>query len=466
MARGATHVLGLDIGTQTIKAVELRLSGPDVVLEGRPAVIATPPNSVVGGRVVDEEAVSQAISEAASEYGFSVKKVVASVGGETDVAVRIAELPRMEPKELDEAVQWELDRQTPFAVDQVIYDFEAVEHPGVGPESENMEVLLAVAQEDMVNAHAETILGAKMTPVAIDVEPLALGRALVELGDEAAMQSTVVIVNIGHTGSLISIFCQGVPVFIRTIPSAGEALTAAIRQNAQLGEEDAERAKRQFADVTGLFAYEEEEGEFEEEEDDFIEEATDSVFELSDSEVAEEVDEGAEDTDAMATRLDVDAQSYELPPDQPVEAEPADEHEPGGEAEAQAPEEVGEPAATEEAAEEAEPIAEEEQWARQQISEALVGPLTELATELQRSIQHYQRQHRQEQISTIILSGGSAGVPGLAEFLAAEVGIPAKVADPFANIQFDPDEVSKAYLRDVGPTVSIAVGLALRDMLD
>ncbi len=460
MARGATHVLGLDIGTETIKAVELRLSGPDIVLEGRPAIIPTPPNSVVGGRVVDEEAVSEAISEAASEYGFSVKKVVASVGGETDVVVRIAELPRMEAKELDEAVQWELDRQTPFAVDQVIYDFEAVQHPGVSPESENMEVLLAVAQEDMVNAHAETILGARMTPVAIDVEPLALGRALVELGDETTMQSTVVIVNIGHTGSLISIFCQGVPVFIRTIPTGGEALTAAVRQNVQLAEQDAERAKRQFADVTGLFAYEEEEGEFADEEGDFMDEATDSVFELSDSEVAEEVDEGAEDTDDMATRLDVDAQSYELPPDQPVEAEP------GAEAAVAAPEESGEPAATEAAVAEAEPLSEEEQWAQQQVSEALIDPLTELATELQRSIQHYQRQHRQEQISTIILSGGSASIPGLTEFLGAEIGIPAKIADPFARIQFDPDEVSEAYLRDVGPAVSIAVGLALRDMLD
>ena len=204
MARGATHVLGLDIGTQTIKAVELRLSGQDVVLRGRPVIVQTPPNSVVGGRIVDDVAVRDAILDALSESRFGIKKAIVSVGGDTDVVVRIAEMPRMEPKELDDAVQWELDRQTPFPIDQVVYDFQPVEHPGVGPESENMEVLLAVAQEDMVNAHAETVMAAKLTPVAIDVEPLALGRALIEMGDETLMQTTVVIVHIGHTSSLIS----------------------------------------------------------------------------------------------------------------------------------------------------------------------------------------------------------------------------------------------------------------------
>jgi len=455
--------LGLDIGTQAIKAVELRLSGQDVVLRGRPAVIPTPPNSVVGGRVVDEEAVSQALMDAFSEYHFGVKKVVASVGGDTDVVVRIAELPRMEAKELDEAVQWELDRQTPFPVDQVIYDFQAIEHPGASPQAENMEVFLAVAQEDMVNAHAEAIMAAKLVPVAIDVEPLALGRSLIELGDEALLQSTVVVVNIGHTSSLIAIYCQGVPVFTRTIPTAGDALTTAVRQRLQLAEQDAERAKRQFADVTGMLG----EGEYEDElgdEDeavssDFMEEGTDSVFELSDSEVAGELEEEADDADAMATRLDMDAQAYELPPDQTAEPE-EEEYRLPGEEEEEAVE------GAEAGAEEAEPVPEEVRQAREQVSEALFDVLNELATEVRRSVQHYQRHHRQEQISALLLSGGSAVMCGLADFLGAEVGLPARVADPFANIQIDADEVSEAYLHDVGPAVSIAVGLALRDMID
>lgn len=446
MARGATHVLGLDIGTQTIKAVELRLSGQDVVLRGRPVVVQTPPNSVVGGRIVDDVAVRDAILEALSESRFGIKKVIVSVGGDTDVVVRIAEMPRMEPKELDDAVQWELDRQTPFAIDQVIYDFQPVEHPGIGPESENMEVLLAVAQEDMVNAHAETVMAAKLTPVAIDVEPLALGRALVEMGDESLMQTTVVIVHIGHTSSLISIFCQGQPVFIRTIPTAGEAFTTAVRQSMQLSQDDAERAKRQFADMTHVEGLESEEEEYDEESD-MLEHATDSVFELSDAEMAEQLEQ-ADDVDEMATRLDVDAQAYELPPEPDTTLTPP----------------TGKP--DEQAEEQGEPEPDEVRWAKEHISDALVDPLSELGTEIRRSVQHYQRGHRNEQISKLLVSGGSAAIPGLAGFLEAEIGIVTEVANPFLNIETDPDDASAAYLHDIGPAVAIAVGLALRDMTD
>jgi type IV pilus assembly protein PilM len=452
MARGATHVLGLDIGTQTIKIVELRLSGQDVMLVGQPAIIPTPSGSVVGGRVVDEEAVSQALLEAASEYRFGVKKVVASVGGDSDVVVRIAELPRMETRELNEAVTWELERQTPFPVDQVVYDFQPVDHPGADPASPNMEVFLAVAQEEMVNAHAETLMTSKMVPVAIDVEPLALGRALVELGSDAVMQSTAVVVHMGHTHTLICIFCQGVPVFTRTIPTAGEAFTAAIRQRLGLSEIDADRAKRRFADVSDVVPYDDF-GEHDEEDDDdggLLDAEDESIFEVSDADADLDAGHDMDSTDDMATHVDVDTQAYELPPEPPTADDTAtvmsEESKASGE--------------------QADPESDDERLASEHVSDALVDAITELATELQRSIQHYRRQHRRENISTIILSGGTASMRGIAEFITAETGIPVQVANPFANIRGNPAQVSEAYLRDVGPTVSIAVGLALRDILD
>ncbi len=451
MARGATHVLGLDIGTQTIKVVELRLSGQDVVLVGQPAIVPTPTGSVVGGRVVDEEAVSQALMQAVSEHRFGVKKVVASVGGDTDVVVRIAEMPRMEARELDEAVQWELERQTPFPVDQVIYDFKPVEHPGADPASPNMEVFLAVAQEDMVNAHAETMMTSKMVPVAIDVEPLALGRALVELGGDALMQSTAVVVHIGHTHALICIFCQGVPVFTRTIPTAGEVFTAAIRQRLGLSELDADRAKRRFADVSDVIPYDDygDHGLDDDDSGGMLAAGDDSIFEVSDADSSVEADMGLDSTDDIATHVDVDTQAYELPPEPSASDETA-VHAPT----------VGDPTDA------ADPVTEDERLASEHVSDALVDSITELATELQRSIQHYRRQHRRENISTIILSGGTASMRGLSEFITAETGVPTQVANPFSSIRTNPTHVSDAYLRDVGPAVSVAVGLALRDILD
>jgi len=491
MARGATHVVGLDIGTQTIKLVELRLSGTEVVLVGRPVVIPTPPDSVVDGRVVDEDAVSEAIREAVAEYGLGTKKVITSVGGQSNVDVRIPELPRMDENELEEGVRWELDRQSRFPVEEIIYDFQPINHRGVDPQSENMEVLLAIAHEEMVNSHAETILSARLNPIAIDVEPLALGRSLVELGPEELMQSTVVNVNIGHSGSLISIFCQGVPVFIRNVPTGGEVLTTAVRESVQLTQQDAERAKRQFADMAILASFEGEEGEeYEDYEDEsgsdtFLDEDSDSVFELSDgdAEYAEEFAETGDATDEMATRVDIDAQAYELPPDETAAAEKEQTEDEAEAVSAETeiaplpPEEMDEKNEDEQAVPVAEAdltedvpsdIPEDVRWACEPVSEAMLDALSELANDIRLSVQRYQNEHRNEHISKIIFSGGSASMRGLAQFMEIEIGmgIPTEVSNPWTNIEIDTDSVSETYLTEIGPTASIAVGLALRDMLE
>jgi type IV pilus assembly protein PilM len=101
-----------------------------------------------------------------------------------------------------------------------------------------------------------------------------------------------------------------------------------------------------------------------------------------------------------------------------------------------------------------------------QVYEAIAQTLIDLATEVRRSLDFYRRNHRNEDISRILLSGGTASMPGLADFVGGELGMPVEVADSFEHVTVDEDEVSRAYLRDVSPLCVVAVGLAMRDMLD
>ncbi len=368
MPRGAAHALGLDIGTHAIKAVELRRTGEGIELVGTPAVVATPPGSVSNGVIVDGGQVSEALAQMVKTYGFTTRQVIVSVGGESSVVVRIASMPRMEPKELDDAMQWELERQVPFPVDQVIFDYEVIDIPGQTGE-DNIDVFLAVAQEDMVDAHVEAIMGAKLTPIHIDVEPLAIGRALVHASDNGYRDQTVLLVHIGANSTGIYIVSNGWMNFVRTLPTAGSAFTAAISENILGDEEQAERAKRQFADLT------------------------------------EAATEESEETGDVAQ-------------------------------------------------------------AQTAIQEAISEALFDLSTEVGRSLEFYRRQHRDAQISAILLCGGSAVIPGLAEFIQNETGVTTEVANPYQHLICDTQQVSKSYLADVGPATVVAVGLAMRDMLE
>lgn len=454
MARGQHHVIGLDIGNCSIKAVELQRAGAGVQLLGRPVIVPTPERSVEGGVIVDSAAVADALREAVEAGGFKTKKVIASVGGESSVVVRISEVPRMSGKELEEAIQWELDRQTPFPVDQSTYDYQVIEAPDADPNAQNIEVLIAVAQDDMVNSHVNTIMSARLTPAAIDVEPLAIGRSLVGAAGGAFADQTVGIVHIGASGSTIMIVRKSLLSFVRQVPIAGNTMTQSIRQNFMGDERLSEQVKRAFSDLSeGMY---DQDGEYVGADgfgdgggDDVFgdeAEAVDSVFEPSDADIEAPGDQPFDLTEGAATQLDMTPPEEALPPAE-------------GGAEA-VPEEKG--------AEQAVAVerSQEEQATTEIVCEAIIPNLVDLANEIRRSLDFYRRQHRNEEVDRIILSGGTAVMPGLDTFIANEVGINAVLADPFSYLMVDTDELSPEYLRDIGPAMTVAVGLALRDMVD
>ncbi len=404
----ATHVLGVDIGNEVLKAVELRLTSQGIEMLGVPAIMPTPRGSVAGGVIVDTNAVAEALGTMVSSGGFGTKQVVASVGGDTSCVVRIADMPRMTGKELAEAIQWELDRQTPFPVDNAIYDYQAIEHPDLPEDEQNMQVLIAVAQDEMVNAHVEALMAAKLTPVAIDIEALAISRALINSANGTYADQTVVLCNIGATNTGIYIVRKGLLNFARSIPTAGQTLTTAIRQNLAENDEQAEQFKRQFADLTAAYGgYAPAAGE----------PAPEAGILVEEGDLARVEEEEAVETPA-------------------VEPQPAAE------------------------------ATEETNLAKQEVYEAISPVVLDLATEIRRSIEYYRRQHRNEEIDRILICGGTALIPGLAEFIAGETGVVTEVANPFEHISVEQDEATAAYLRDTGALAVVATGLAMRDMID
>lgn len=440
MAKGATHVLGLDIGNDSIKLVELNLTRAGVRLASEPAIVPTPSGAVSGGVVVDPASLSEALRAVMAEKKVGTRKVVASVGGDTSVVARVFPMPRMSGKELDEAMQWELDRQTPFPVDQVIFDFAPLPAAEGAPETDNMEVFLAVGQEDMINAHVQVLQGAKLTPVHIDVEPLALGRALLGLPGGEYLERSVILIDLGATFTGIYIYRAGWPAFLRTIPTAGESLTDAIRESLGLSREQAEQAKRSFSDLSGMVYEAPAEGPMDEESAASPSGVFDSLYEESTTS-HEAAPPLAEELETIpATELEMEA------PPAPAPAAP----------QPTAPAAPAAPAVT---------YPPEVQHARGVVSEAVGQRIYDLVTEIGRSLDFYRRQHRNEVLAEIILVGGSANLPGLAPLIGAETGIATRVGNPFDYIESDGD-IPREYLRDIGPNMAVAVGLALRDMID
>lgn len=447
MARRHSHVLGLDIGSDSTKIVETRVTRDGAELVGMPTVLKTPPQTVQGGVVVEPQAIGAAIKE--NLAGFGTKKCVVSVGGQSSLVVRISEMPQMSEGDLKEAIQWELERQTTFPPDQVIYDYCVIERPDTPEDAPNMEVLLAAAHEDLINAHVEAVHAAGLQPVGIDIEPLALSRALVNVFGEQYIDQAIAVLNVGNTLCDITIIRRGLLSFVRSIPTAGESITRAISQAFVVDTEEAERIKRQHAQLDGGLA-----GSYAQPaapaaaapdtgsldlgtpapgyatgtEDD-----TDApMFELSSTDEVSTQDQ-VEVTGERVTHLELDDTAVPPPP-AAGEASVVTTAQPGGAS------------------------------ISQQVHDAIAPIVGELTTELRRSLDFYRRQHRNEAIDRILIAGGSAAIPGICEFVVADLGIPTQVADPFAGLISAPESAPE-YLRDLGPLCAIATGLALRDVV-
>ncbi len=86
----------------------------------------------------------------------------------------------------------------------------------------------------------------------------------------------------------------------------------------------------------------------------------------------------------------------------------------------------------------------------------------DLASEMVRSLDFYTTNHASYPVQKLLLSGGTALVPGIATELEQRLGIEARVLNPFSTIKASRRKFDLDYLNRVGPMMMVPIGLALR----
>lgn len=242
-------MVGLDIGTDSIKVAEAKIAKDGITITG--VGIARTPQGVIENEViVDPVGLGNAIKALLAESGIKTKKCVSSVSGASQVVVRVISVPKMKREELAETMKWEVERHVPFSPQEVVMDFQPLDKPSQDPDAPEMEVLLAVAQQQLIDSHVEALLAAGLQPMAIDIEPLAASRSLIDLSQNGAMGETVGIVNIGSTRTDLGVFENGLLAFPSPpLGVAGVNFTREISEALGQTLDQAEVTKREFAAV-------------------------------------------------------------------------------------------------------------------------------------------------------------------------------------------------------------------------
>jgi len=240
--RKVKAVIGLDIGSSAVKAIELKVSGKGfkvVAFASEPV----PPDSIVDGAIIDGTAVADAIRRLfENNKAFKTKDVAASLSGNA-VIVKKINLPVMTEAELAESIYWEAEQYIPFDIQDVSLDYQILD-PGTGPDSKGtMDVLLVAAKKEKIADYTGVIAQAGRVPVVVDVDAFAMQNAY-EINYGLDPQAVVVLLNAGASAININILSGEQSLFTRDISIGGNAYTEAVQKELNLPFESAEQLKR------------------------------------------------------------------------------------------------------------------------------------------------------------------------------------------------------------------------------
>jgi len=230
-------LIGIDIGSHSIKLLELTRSGSGAKLV-RFAYVPLPPEAIVQGSFMNAPAISEAIREAYDKAGFKAKDVAASVSGHSVIVKRIS-LPRQSAEELSETIRWEAEQYIPFDINEVHLDYQILQEATV---DDQMDVLLVAAKKDLIDDYTSVITESGLNLAVMDVDAFALGN-MYEFNYDIPEDKAVALVNIGASVININVITNKIPIFTRDITSGGNHYTEEVQKSLGISFEEAEQIK-------------------------------------------------------------------------------------------------------------------------------------------------------------------------------------------------------------------------------
>lgn len=335
--------IGIDIGTSSIKLIELGKEGNSVELVAAGSV-PMPPKAMSTSLQADTEAVAVAVRKLMKDTNTKTQEVTIALP-ESKVFTRVIEVPQLSQRELASAIKWEAEQYIPLPLEEVNVDYTVLrEAKDTG--TNKMEVLLVAAPKTLVDRYFSIAELADFTIIAAETEIIATSRAVAR-----SIQSikTVMVVSLGAQTTDIAVLKGGVLVFTRSVGSGGEAITRAIAQSLDFPISQAEEYKRTY----GL------------------------------------------SKDKLEGKIMIAAK----------------------------------------------PI------------------MDTIVTEMKRSMAFFEEKYASQHVETILLSGGTARIPGMVVYLAEALNFEVQLANPWVGITKD---TRFNVLNTEGPNFCVAVGLALR----
>jgi type IV pilus assembly protein PilM len=229
------QVVGLDIGSSSLKAAELRPArkgGYELVSLG---VEELAPECIVDGVIISKIPVSDAINRIFTRHNIKNGRVTTSISGHSVIVKKIA-LPVQSDEDLAESIRWEAEQCNDIA--DVNLDYQVLgENTGTG----NLDILLVAVKKDKITDYTSVIKMAGKVPVLVDVDAFALQNAY-EANYQPSGKNTVALLDIGARTMTINIVSGMDFLFTRDV-GVGASVYEFLQKEFNLGFSQAQALK-------------------------------------------------------------------------------------------------------------------------------------------------------------------------------------------------------------------------------
>ncbi len=248
------NCLGIDIGTSSIRIIELSSSGKKKKLENygelSAEVFSKKPFKVLqqNSSLLSNTDITEAILAILSETKMKTKKAVFSISDFSSFFTWFT-LPWMNKEELPDAVRYEARQHIPFPLSEVVLDWQIIKEPSPRQEKKNLKILLVSVPKEVIEQYREVASLVHLELFALEAEVFGLCRALIKdkmFSLQSEEQGTVAIVDIGSQSTTASVIDRGVLKRSHSFDIAGNELTHALSKSLGLERKKAEEIKQKY----------------------------------------------------------------------------------------------------------------------------------------------------------------------------------------------------------------------------
>lgn len=233
-------VFGFDIGRSSIKLMQIEHGSKVATVVGYGAS-SFDPKAIKNGVIVDPETIIKTAHKLISSEmvgALTTRRAAVSLPNEYSFN-RAITLPKMDKKDLAQAVKLEVDQSIPLPIDKLYYDFAITETL----EDSSQEIQIVACPKDIADSYLGVFEALGLEIALIESNISAVTRIVVH--SEAHDVSTL-IVDVGSTACDISVYNGSTISATGTIDCSSERITRNIAKSLGVSEQQAHSIKTRY----------------------------------------------------------------------------------------------------------------------------------------------------------------------------------------------------------------------------